>query len=182
MAHHATGLILAHPSSAQVQSGEGGAGSPAWSANVRSHLYFDWVRDKNNGESGRPVDDTRILSRKKANYSRVHRPGEGVFLTRDQNWTFRVVERPKPPETPKAKREREATAEETNRLFIVRQALIEFLEARPAKGFSTNAIVEATYASIGLSASTVRRYAKKVAEDFPYHDGNEWVCITPGAK
>jgi hypothetical protein len=161
-----------------MQSGEGGAGSPAWSASVRSHLYFDWVRDR----SG-PVDDTRVLSRKKANYSKVHRPGDGVFLARGEDWTFRIAPRPKPPETPKAKREREATAEAINHLFIVRKAAMEYLEARPAKAFSTRRLTEALEADVGLSNSTVRRWLAKLAKsEFPHFQRGEWVCITPVAK
>ena len=172
-AHNATGILLAHPSSAQVQSGEGGAGSPAWSANVRSHLYFDWVRERNV-----PIGDIRVLSRKKANYSRVHRPGEGVFLARGNDWTFSIVAKPAPPETPKAKREREMSAEEANRLFIVRKAVTDFLKMRVASGFVTNALAE-NLAGTGIPHTTLRRYLKKLADgDFPYYDqaSKLWVC------
>lgn len=177
MSHSATGLLLAHPSTSQVQSGEGGAGSPAWSANVRSHIYFDWVRDGKNGETGRPLDDTRVLSRKKANYSRVHKPGEGVFLVRGDDWTFSLATKPKPPETPKAKREREASAEEVNRMFIVRKEAMAYLEARPAKEFSTSALALALAEPTGIPYSSLRRYLEKLAAigDFPYRAGGDWV-------
>lgn len=180
MKHRATGCILAHPSTSQVQSGDGGAGSPAWSANVRSHLYFDWVRDKNNGESGRPIGDTRVFSRKKSNYSRVHQPGDGVFLTRDANWTFSIAERPKPPETPTAKRKREAAAEEGSTRFVVKQCLDAFLEGMGNTLFSTRALASGLAAYMvgqgsAISASAVRKHLDEIQPGYPhYHINQGW--------
>lgn len=177
----ATGCILAHPSTSQVQSGDGGAGSPAWSANVRSHLFFDWVRDGKNGEAGRPIGETRVFSRKKANYSRVHQPGEGVFLKRDANWTFSLAEKPKPPETPKAKRQREAATDDVDTYFVSRKALTEMMEGIKGRLWTDRALAKDLSSFMGkqghtLSQRTLERHLQKHRESgFPhYHVGIGW--------
>ena len=86
--------------------------------------------------------------------------------------------KPATPETPKAKREREMSAEEANRLFIVRKAVTDFLKMRVASGFVTNALAE-NLAGTGIPHTTLRRYLKKLADgDFPYYDqaSKLWVC------
>lgn len=180
--HGATGLLLAHPSTSQVQSGEGGAGSPAWSANVRSHLFLDWLRDGKNGEAGRPVDGTRVFSRKKANYSRVHQPGDGVFLERKDDWTFSVMEKPKPPETPKAKRTREGDTADT--YFVSRKALTDLLEGMQGKLWSSDAAMSRALAAFmgkqghSIDEETLRRHLKKHRESgfAHYHIDRGWQC------
>lgn len=184
--HNATGCILAHPSSNQVQSGEGGAGSPAWSANVRSHLYFDWHRDGKNGEAGRPLGDVRVFSRKKANYSRVHQPGEGVFLKRDADWTFSLAEKPKPPETPTAKRKRETSVDEGGTQFIVRKALVEMMAGMPGKEWGSIRSLAPDLADFmvrqghTIAADTVRRHLGAIQPGFEhYHMGQGWCRHAP---
>ena len=184
MKHNTTGCILAHPSESQVQSGQGGAGSPAWSANVRSHLYFDWVRDGKNGESGRPLDDTRVFSRKKANYSKVHRPGDGVFLTRGDDWTFRIAARPPTPETPRAKAKRERDVEESNKMFVVRAALLKMMEAHVGRKWASDAVLSKDLAAAMdnvMTADNLRtQYLRKIKiAGFPHHhDEQGWICIS----
>lgn len=180
--HGATGLLLAHPSASQVQSGEGGAGSPAWSANVRSHLFLDWLRDGKNGEAGRPVDGTRVFSRKKANYSRVHQPGDGVFLERKDDWTFSVMEKPKPPETPKAKRTREGDTVDT--YFVSRKALTDLLEGMQGRLWPSDVAMSRALAAFmgkqgqSIDEETLRRHLKKHRESgfAHYHIDRGWQC------
>ena len=186
LAHGATCVILAHPSSSQIQSGEGGAGSPAWSANVRSHLFFDWQRDGKNGESGRPAGDIRVLSRKKANYSRVHKPGEGVFLARGADWRFSVVEKPPTPETPKAKKVREGAPqpEDVNSLFISRKCLQAMMENFPGRVWPSDiSLARDLAATMGAQGHTVsdrtleRHLKTHRASGFPhYHVDGGWTC------
>jgi RecA-family ATPase len=59
-------LVLAHPSLSGLTSGAGTSGSTAWSNSVRSRLYFSRPGD---GIDSDP--DVRVLSLKKANYSRA---------------------------------------------------------------------------------------------------------------
>ena len=59
---NATIVLLAHPSLSGLASGTGMSGSTAWENSVRSRCYM--VRDD-------AVDDLRILSRKKSNYSDI---------------------------------------------------------------------------------------------------------------
>jgi RecA-family ATPase len=49
-----------------MASGKGDGGNTAWSNTVRSRLYLERKKEEN----GRTNTDTRILSRKKANYAR----------------------------------------------------------------------------------------------------------------
>jgi archaellum biogenesis ATPase FlaH len=63
-------LLLAHPSVSGVASGRGQSGSTAWVNSARSHLYFEFAAT-NRPDTDAPVDPAeRVLSRKKANYSR----------------------------------------------------------------------------------------------------------------
>jgi RecA-family ATPase len=57
-------LLLAHPSQAGKKEGTGDGGSTAWNNSVRSRLYL--TRPDTSGNS-----DTRVLSRKKANYAQA---------------------------------------------------------------------------------------------------------------
>lgn len=59
-------LLLAHPSRAGLNSGEGDGGNTAWNASVRSRLYLS--RPAADGDE-QPDDNRRILTRKKANYA-----------------------------------------------------------------------------------------------------------------
>lgn len=61
-------IALGHPSQTGLVSGAGAGGSTAWSNSVRSR----WYLTRPSVADGEEVDeDKRILSRKKANYSRV---------------------------------------------------------------------------------------------------------------
>ncbi|GIK49593.1 MAG: hypothetical protein BroJett013_22900 [Alphaproteobacteria bacterium] len=63
----ATDIVTAHPSVAGTMDGRGASGSTGWPAAVRSHLFFDRVREGD----GRELDpDLRRLRNLKANYSR----------------------------------------------------------------------------------------------------------------
>lgn len=78
-------LLLSHPSLTGLSSGSGASGSTAWNNSVRSRLYLSRITD----EGHEPDPDARILTTKKANYSRVG--GEidlrwqgGVFVAQEQ--------------------------------------------------------------------------------------------------
>lgn len=74
----ATDIVTAHPSVSGIESGRGSSGSTGWPAAVRSHLFFDRVRESD----GRELDpDLRRLRNLKANYSRG---GAGEI---DLKWT-----------------------------------------------------------------------------------------------
>jgi RecA-family ATPase len=191
--HRTTILTLAHPSTSQVQNGEGGAGTPAWSNSVRAHLYFDWFRDGKNGEAGRPIGDTRILSRKKSSFAPEHRPGEGLFLKRGADWTFSIAEKPKTPETPKAKQKRETAAktaaEDTDTAFVVRKSAIELLEGMVGKVWATDAAFArhlapymADQGNAGCNSETLWKKHLPAVRDvggFPHwHRGQGWSCKT----
>ena len=60
-------LLLGHPSLTGLNSGSGASGSTAWNNSVRSRLYLSRITD--NGFE--PDPDARVLSTKKANYSRT---------------------------------------------------------------------------------------------------------------
>ena len=60
--YNATVILLAHPSLSGLASGSGMSGSTAWENSVRSRSYL--ARDEE-------VDDLRVLSRKKSNYSAI---------------------------------------------------------------------------------------------------------------
>lgn len=62
-------LLLAHPSAAGAQSGDGGGFSVAWSNSVRSRLYLAKPKKPDSDESV-DIADKRILSVKKSNYGR----------------------------------------------------------------------------------------------------------------
>ena len=65
--HDCTVLLLSHPSLAGLNSGSGSSGSTAWNNSVRSRLYLQRIVVE--GEEANP--DVRVLSTKKANYSRA---------------------------------------------------------------------------------------------------------------
>lgn len=79
-------LVLGHPSLGGMASGAGTSGSTGWNNSVRSRLYFKRVLD----EDGTEADpDLRLLSLKKANYSRNGmefqlRWQDGVFVRLDE--------------------------------------------------------------------------------------------------
>ncbi|HEX3945336.1 MAG TPA: AAA family ATPase, partial [Rhizomicrobium sp.] len=60
-----TVLLLAHPSLYGINSGSGTSGSTGWSNSLRSRLYLERVKGKDNSEDD---PDARILRCKKANY------------------------------------------------------------------------------------------------------------------
>lgn len=63
--HDTTLLLLAHPSLTGMSSRRGTSGSTGWSNSVRSRLYFERVKDRNDNEDD---PDLRVLRCKKANY------------------------------------------------------------------------------------------------------------------
>lgn len=68
-------LLCAHPSASGMYSGRGDGGSTGWNNTVRSRLYFEFFKcDTDSVDEDR---DRRILSTKKANYSRL---GENMDL------------------------------------------------------------------------------------------------------
>lgn len=75
-------VLLAHPSLQGIQSGSGSSGSTAWGNSVRSRLYLTSAAEKD------ADPDLRILTTKKANYSKVGgelrmRWQEGAFVVDD---------------------------------------------------------------------------------------------------
>jgi len=64
-------VVAAHPSAAGLASGQGTSGNTAWSNTFRSRLYLTGPKDDN------ADPDTRLLERKKANYSKR---GEGITV------------------------------------------------------------------------------------------------------
>lgn len=75
-------LLLSHPSLAGMASGSGSSGSTAWNNSVRSRIYLTKPTD----EDANP--DERILSLKKANYTRAQvdmrlRREAGGFMLQD---------------------------------------------------------------------------------------------------
>jgi RecA-family ATPase len=90
-------LSLAHPSLTGQASHSGQSGSIQWDAAFRSRLYLSWPdTEKGGGEVGAGDQDTRILTRKKANYAArsaaipLHWAG-GAFVLGEQE---RPAERP----------------------------------------------------------------------------------------
>ncbi len=61
----ATVLLLRHPSRAGITSGDGDAGSVAWTNAFRSRLYLDYEPAE---EGGEPDKFARVLSHRKSNY------------------------------------------------------------------------------------------------------------------
>lgn len=77
-----TDIVTAHPSVSGLADGRGASGSTGWPAAVRSHLFFDRVRESD----GRELDqDARILRTLKANYSRQ---GAGEIELKWQDGAF----------------------------------------------------------------------------------------------
>ena len=151
---------------------------------MRSHLFLDWLRDGKNGESGRPAGDIRVFSRKKANYSKVHKPGDGVFLARQDDWTFTIVPKPPTPETPRAKAKRERDVEESNKMFVVRAALLKMMEAHVGRKWASDAVLSKDLAAAMdnvMTADNLRtQYLRKIKiAGFPHHhDEQGWICIS----
>ena len=139
--HRVTFLLLGHPSGVQKNSGEGGFGAVAWAATVRSRLYFDYIRDG----KGKQISETRVLSRKKANYGRTDANGDGIFLDW-QDWSFVEVDRPDTnDETPaKAKRTVDAATAKSNDTMRANldKAVAETLRSIRAGYFSTKTLAE----------------------------------------
>lgn len=88
-AHEATGLVLAHPSESQRQSGDGGYGGVQWSNGVRARLYFEkhMTKPQRRGDKPQPIGHQRVLSSKKNNYAAS---GDGIILDWD-DWKFAPV-------------------------------------------------------------------------------------------
>lgn len=159
-------LLLAHPSENQTASGSGGYGGIGWSAGVRSRLYFEphVVKSKvGNVTVATRVGDERVFSRKKSNYTREHREGEGLILDW-KDWSFVPVERKAPnPFTPVEKPERRApSAAENAVLPIVQRAVEETLASNPSKAWSarelsTGASVRMGKAGHRLLPDTIRK-------------------------
>ena len=61
----ATVLLLRHPSRAGITSGDGDAGSVAWTNAFRSRIYLDYEAAE---EGGEPDKLARVLSHRKSNY------------------------------------------------------------------------------------------------------------------
>jgi RecA-family ATPase len=79
--HRCAVVLLAHPSLTGLNSGTGTSGSTGWSNSVRSRLYLERVVQ----DGYEPNPDARLLSVKKANYSRTGaeiavRWQDGVFI------------------------------------------------------------------------------------------------------
>jgi len=64
-------VLLSHPSLTGLNSGTGTSGSTAWNNSVRSRLYLERVTMKDGMHTIEDDPDARILSNKKANYSRT---------------------------------------------------------------------------------------------------------------
>lgn len=64
-------VLLSHPSLTGLNSGTGTSGSTAWNNSVRSRLYLERVTMKDGQHTLENDPDARILSNKKANYSRT---------------------------------------------------------------------------------------------------------------
>ncbi|TNC74373.1 hypothetical protein FHG71_02930 [Rubellimicrobium roseum] len=60
-------MLLGHPSLTGLTSGSGSSGSTAWNNSVRSRLYLSRIIQ----DGHEPEPDKRVLTTKKANYSRV---------------------------------------------------------------------------------------------------------------
>lgn len=78
-------MLLGHPSLTGLSSGSGTSGSTAWNNSVRSRLYLSRITD----DGHEPDPDARVLTTKKANYSRVGteinlRWQAGVFVAEEQ--------------------------------------------------------------------------------------------------
>lgn len=162
--HNATVVLFAHPSGAQRTSGEGSFGSVAWSALVRSRLYFDYVRDG----KGKQISETRILSRKKSNYSKKDADGQGIFLAW-QDWNFVRVAAPELEASPGNKSEEMA---EKGRLLEIGRAIKEVLKSFGAGHLSDVRLAHHLQGKVmdpatgkKYSVMTLRRDVKKVSED-----------------
>lgn len=83
--HDTTLLVLAHPSVAGMANGSGTSGVTAWSNSARSRLYFDREKVDEDIECDQ---DARLLTTKKANYSRT---GETVRMRWDRG-VFKLTE------------------------------------------------------------------------------------------
>ena len=76
-------VVAAHPSASGMASGSGTSGNTAWSNTFRSRLYLTGPKDDAD-------PDTRLLERKKANYSKrgegiTVKWDEGAFITTGEN-------------------------------------------------------------------------------------------------
>jgi RecA-family ATPase len=85
---NSSGLLLNHPSLSGMSSGAGTSGSTGWSNSVRSRLYLNRVKDKENNVEVEADPNARVLRVMKANYGatgeEIHlRWHDGVFDVRD---------------------------------------------------------------------------------------------------
>lgn len=90
-------LLNAHPSASGLASGNGTSGSTDWNNAARSRLYFSIPKPDRDGAE--PDEDSRILSRKKANYAKRGEVTElryhkGVFIVDRQGQEAATAFRP----------------------------------------------------------------------------------------
>jgi RecA-family ATPase len=76
---HGAVVLVAHPSRTGLASGEGDGGNTAWNNTFRSRLYLSHLK----AEDGTTDTDQRVLSRKKASYSRA---GDSIELRWDDGY------------------------------------------------------------------------------------------------
>lgn len=185
-------LLLAHPSENQRASGDGGYGGIGWSAGVRSRLYFEPHMRKLEKKSEKPqrIGDERVFSRKKSNYTREHREGEGLILDW-QDWSFVPVERKAAPlftpVTDAASVKRVSYAE-SDMIPAVQTAVEAVLAGNPSKRYTKTELSEAVSYHMGgtgtkrLEEATIRRHylPKLLANHHPGYDkvSAKWRHIT----
>ena len=135
----------------------------AWSALVRSRLYFDYVR---NGQ-GKQTSETRVLSRKKANYSKKDADGQGIFLAW-QDWNFvRVMA----PEIEAASGKKAEEMAEMGRLIEIGRAIKELLKSIATGRFSGARLAHHLQGKVmdptgkKYSVVTLRRDVQKVSKE-----------------
>ena len=87
-------VLCAHPSLSGMSSGSGTGASTAWNNSVRSRLYLEHYTPQDD-DLADEVDDLRVLTRKKSNYSSK---GEDIKL-RWQDGAFRAVLGPESEDT-----------------------------------------------------------------------------------
>jgi RecA-family ATPase len=101
--HDCAVILLAHPSLTGMNNGSGLSGSTAWNGSVRSRLYLERVAS----DGYEPNPDARVLTTKKANYSRT---GTEIALT----WQAGVFV----PDAPETGVDRMAATAKAERVFL----------------------------------------------------------------
>jgi RecA-family ATPase len=71
-------VVSAHPSQSGINDDTGTSGSTMWDAGFRSRLYL--ARPKTKGDDDEPHPDSRVLTRKKANYAAVGDKRSSILL------------------------------------------------------------------------------------------------------